>query len=72
MHDHFTQTNAVPEGLYECVVEVDERVVLQQTSCQLYDDYPTSIGVTGEKVCVASCLLQHICILYPLNVDAVM
>ena len=44
------QTNEVPDVLYECVIEVDERVVLQQNSCQLHLDAPTLSGVTGEQV----------------------
>lgn len=39
-----------PDVLYEMVVEVDERVVLQQKSCHLNFNYDTSEGSTGEKV----------------------
>ena len=45
------QTNEVPDVLYECVVEVDERVVLKQDSCQLHLYTPAMTGLTGEKVC---------------------
>ena len=44
------QKNEVPDVLYECVVEVDERLVLQQDSCELNLDAHTLTGVTGEKV----------------------
>ena len=40
----------MPETLYEAVVEVDERVVLVQESCQLELDTPIVTGSTGEKV----------------------
>ena len=40
----------MPETLYEAVVEVDERVVLVQESCQLELDAPIVTGSTGEKV----------------------
>jgi hypothetical protein len=36
--------------LYEEVVEVDERVVLQQEKCHLYTNCPVVTGTTGEKV----------------------
>lgn len=44
-------------------MEVDERVVLQQMSCKLYDDYPAKTGVTGEKVCafsVSMCMFPNL------------
>lgn len=41
------QEVAVPEVLYEEVVEVDERVVLRQESCQLPRKDPRRV-VTGE------------------------
>ena len=40
----------MPETLYEAVVEVEERVVLVQESCQLELDTPIVTGSTGEKV----------------------
>lgn len=40
-----------PEVLYEHVIEVEERVVLQQESCQLGLDGEEIVGITGEKVC---------------------
>ena len=40
----------MPETLYEAVVDVDERVVLEQESCQLQLNAPTVTGNTGEKV----------------------
>ena len=40
----------MPETLYEAVVEVDERVVLEQELCQLQLNTPTVTGNTGEKV----------------------
>ena len=40
----------VPEVLYESVVEVEERVILQRDYCQLYSKSHTVTGTTGEKV----------------------
>lgn len=40
----------MPETLYEVVVEVEERVLLVQESCQLKLDTPIVTGNTGEKV----------------------
>ncbi|XP_060681659.1 5-oxoprolinase [Hemiscyllium ocellatum] len=42
----------MPEVLYEEVIEVDERVVLQQDGCQLpkQADLETALGATGERV----------------------
>ncbi len=42
----------MPEVLYEEVVEVEERMVLHQDSCQLNlsDPVPPVQGNTGEKV----------------------
>ena len=40
----------MPEVLYEEVVEVEERVVLQQDTCQLNLPTPLIEGSTGEKV----------------------
>ena len=40
----------MPEMLYEEVVEVDERVVLYQDTCQLQLPLPLVQGNTGEKV----------------------
>ena len=40
----------MPETLYEAVVEVDERVVLEQELCQLQLNIPTVTGNTGEIV----------------------
>lgn len=42
------QEVAVPEVLYEEVIEVDERVVLKQPGCQLSRTEPKRI-VTGVK-----------------------
>lgn len=39
-----------PDVLYERVVEVEERVVLQQESCQLGLLGDEVTGTTGEKV----------------------
>lgn len=39
-----------PEVLYECVVEVDERVVLVQEKCELKHSSVKVKGITGEKV----------------------
>ena len=44
------QKITTPETLYEAVVEVDERVVLERGSCQLQLNTPTVTGNTGEKV----------------------
>lgn len=44
----FSQEVAVPEVLYEEVIEVDERVVLRQDGCQLPRKDPKRI-VTGMK-----------------------
>ncbi|XP_062501085.1 5-oxoprolinase-like isoform X1 [Corticium candelabrum] len=41
-----------PEVLYEHVIEVEERVVLQQESCQLGLDGEEIVGITGEKLVV--------------------
>ena len=61
----------MPDVLYESVVEVEERLVLQQDSCQLYSNSHTVTGVTGEQVsvvwaCVAYMLfLTSDCYVYP-------
>ncbi|GFR70171.1 5-oxoprolinase [Elysia marginata] len=39
-----------PEHLYEDVVEVEERLVLHQPSCQLSVNAEVVVGTTGEKV----------------------
>lgn len=39
-----------PEHLYEDVVEVEERLVLHQSSCQLNPQVETVMGITGEKL----------------------
>ena len=44
----------MPEVLYEEVVEVRERVVLQQESCQLGLPTPLVQGSTGEMVRIVS------------------
>lgn len=44
------QSIEVPSVIYDCIIEVDERVVLHQELCQLGLDNPTAVGVTGEKV----------------------
>lgn len=41
----------MPEVLYEEIVEVEERVVLHQDTCQLQLPTPLIQGNTGEKVC---------------------
>ena len=41
----------MPEVLYEEVVEVEERMVLHQDSCQLKLPTPLVQGNTGEEVC---------------------
>ena len=40
----------MPEVLYEEVLEVEERVVLEQDGCQLQIQEPLIQGNTGEKV----------------------
>ena len=50
IYHSFIQSVEVPHVLYECVVEVDERIVLHQDSCQLMMNFPTCVGITGEKV----------------------
>ena len=45
-----TQTIQMPDVLYEEVVEVKERLVLEQDSCQLNKQCETVMGTTGEKV----------------------
>ena len=56
----------MPEVLYEEVIEVEERVVLHQDSCQLQLPVPLVQGNTGEKVCtypgvkVSTTLLSYI------------
>ena len=40
----------MPEVLYEEVVEVEERVVLEQPRCELQLPTPLVEGSTGEKV----------------------
>ena len=40
----------VPDVLYERVVEVEERIVLQQDACRLFCDTSTCDGISGEKV----------------------
>lgn len=39
-----------PDVLYEEVIEVNERFVLQQEKCQIKKKCPVVIGTTGEKV----------------------
>ena len=46
----------MPEMLYESVVEVEERIVLFQGTCQLKLEAPVVTGTTGEKVCVCVCV----------------
>lgn len=53
IHHICGQEVAVPEVLYEEVVEVDERVVLKQVSCQLPRKDAKRI-VTGEKLLLNS------------------
>jgi len=40
----------MPELLYSEVIEVDERVVLRQKSCQLNLPCSLQTGITGEQV----------------------
>ena len=40
----------MPDVLYEDIVEVEERVVLYQDDCQLFNG-GTVQGMTGEHVC---------------------
>lgn len=47
------QEVVTPEVLYEEVVEVSERYVLQQEKCQIKKKCPVVTGTTGEKVCMA-------------------
>ncbi|KAK9402794.1 5-oxoprolinase [Crotalus adamanteus] len=42
----------MPEVLYEAVVEVDERLVLHQDGCQVFDSGQRVTGLTGEAVVV--------------------
>ncbi|XP_034275895.1 LOW QUALITY PROTEIN: 5-oxoprolinase [Pantherophis guttatus] len=42
----------MPEVLYEAVVEVDERLVLHQDGCPLFDSGQHVTGLTGEAVVV--------------------
>ena len=51
----------MPEVLYEEVVEVEERVVLEQDSCQLGLPGPVTTGTTGEKVQYHSLTLTPLC-----------
>ena len=44
------QEIVMPEVLYEEVLEVEERVVLEQDGCQLQIPQPLIQGNTGEKV----------------------
>lgn len=53
IHYICVQEVAVPEVLYEEVVEVDERVVLEQASCQLPRKVTKRI-VKGEKLLLNS------------------
>ena len=39
-----------PDVLYEEVIELEERVVLQQDRCCLATKCPVAMGTTGEKV----------------------
>ena len=45
-----SQEIVTPDVLYEDVVEVDERVVLQQERCEIKRQCPSATGTTGEKV----------------------
>lgn len=53
------QEVAVPEVLYEEVIEVDERVVLRQDGCQLPRKDAKRI-VTGGKRRAKRCLFNHV------------
>ena len=48
---HKFQEVVAPEVLYEEVIEVNERYVLQQDKCQIKKKCPVVTGTTGEKVC---------------------
>lgn len=51
VHDFsFLQKIERPELLYESVIEVDERVVMQQERCELKRTEKTVESKTGEKV----------------------
>jgi hypothetical protein len=39
-----------PEELYDTVVEVEERLVVQREDCQLPNGHKVLTGTTGEKV----------------------
>ena len=40
----------MPDLLYDSVVEVDERIVLQQDRCMLKKQCPLELSSTGEQV----------------------
>ncbi|XP_035226435.1 LOW QUALITY PROTEIN: 5-oxoprolinase-like [Stegodyphus dumicola] len=39
-----------PDDLYEEIVEIEERIVLQQDQCQIKKSCPVLIGTTGENI----------------------
>ncbi len=47
---HYFQEIVTPDVLYEEVIEVEERLVLQQGRCQIKKQCPVLTGTTGEKV----------------------
>ena len=47
---YYFQEIVTPDVLYEEVVEVEERLVLQQEKCRIKLQKPTVTGTTKEKV----------------------
>ena len=57
---HISQEIVTPDVLYEEVVEVDERVVLQQDRCQVNKQCERTTGKTGEMVCGINYIKLHV------------
>lgn len=64
LKEHCSQRIEIPEVLYEDVVEVQERVILQQDKCELGLPSPELTGSTNEKVCF---FYQLTCVPYLAN-----
>ena len=46
---YILQEIVTPDVLYDEVIEVEERVVLQQERCEIKQDCPVVTGTTNEK-----------------------
>ncbi|KAA3678622.1 5-oxoprolinase (ATP-hydrolysing) [Paragonimus westermani] len=44
----------MPDVLHDDVIEIEERILLRQDTCQLNHNCPTDISVTGEQILIAT------------------